>query len=136
MSEASKIRLPCKWMRPLNDMWVGCWNKQKVREITGDQNVGILQITDRKYCRGEVDDCPDCWDGLLQKCIDQCKHYHKGTSKFNKLKGFCIKQCFKFELFEPNEEFELLYRDFDELDILDIIKLSKIQKRSEKNEGY
>ena len=98
-------RLPCKWIRPLRDVFVTCWNKDKVRQII-DDDVGTLRIADREYCRGEVEDVPDCWEGLKQSCIDKCIHYFKGTSRYTRLTGFCTKQCKNFELFKQEVKFE------------------------------
>ncbi|KKN90853.1 hypothetical protein LCGC14_0224360 [marine sediment metagenome] len=96
-------RLPCKWIRPLRDVFVACWNEEKVNSILGDKSggVGTLRILDRTYCRGEVDDMPDCWKGLEERCIDRCKHYVKmKNDKYSKLKGFCTKQCHDFKKYE------------------------------------
>ncbi|MCP4762614.1 MAG: hypothetical protein GY870_12610 [archaeon] len=124
-----RFHLPCKWLRPIRDVFVGCWNYDKVESIIGKRTSGNLAFDDRDHCRGTMEEIPDCWDGLEQKCINQCEHYFKmDTFKYGKLKGFCTKQCKDFELFKPNEECELLYKDFNTLDILDILKLSKVKE--------
>ena len=102
MARPFGVRLPCKWIRPLRDLFVACWYKKKADSILGKDSdgVGKLRIKDREYCRGEVNDMPDCWEGLKQSCIDRCIHYLRGTSRYNKLNGYCDKQCENFELFK------------------------------------
>ena len=123
MTEETKKWLPCKWMRPSRDVFVACWNYDKVESILGERVSGNLPLEYRDYCRGDGDDIPECWEGLQQRCIDQCEYYFTGTSKYNKLKGFCTKECKNFEHFKPKKEYENAYKDFDDLDILDILKL-------------
>ena len=105
--QEKSFRPPCKWMRPLNDFYVGCWNKEKVDSILKEHSngAGVLQINDRKFCRGADEDMPDCWEGLRQDCIDNCTHYCKGISKYNHLKGFCGEQCHSFELYKREIKF-------------------------------
>ncbi len=94
--------LHCKWMRPFRDVFVACWNKEKVSSILGEDSdgVGTLAIKDRPFCRGVHEDVPDCHEPIKQRCIDKCKHYFKGGSRYTKLMGFCTKNCHDFELFE------------------------------------